>query len=101
MSQSFDASAVARIARLANIPLPEYQEEELAQAFTKTMEVVDQLNTIETSGVEPTHQVTGLTNVWRDDVVIPEHSFTQAEALSNAALSVEGYFAVPQVREEK
>lgn len=101
MSQTFDRSAVAKIAQLANIPAPEHQQEQLADAFTKTMEVVEQLNAVDTAEVEPTHQVTGLTNVWRDDIVIPEQSFTQAEALSNAAQSIDGYFAVPQVREEK
>ena len=101
MSQTFDRSTVAKIAELANIPVSESTMEQLASAFTETMRVVDELNALDTAGIEPTHQVTGLTNVWRDDVVLPEQSFTQSEALSNAPHTVDGYFAVPQVREEK
>lgn len=85
------------IAKLANIPVSEKEAEDLADAFEETLEVVDQLQKIDVAQVEPTHQVTGLTNVFRKDEVNHQRMFSQKQALANASQTHNGYFVVPRV----
>jgi len=101
MSQSFSSQDVMKVAQLANIPVDPSQATTLAQGFTTTMSVVDQLNTIDVTNISPTHHVTGLENVMREDVVDQERMFTQEEALSNASRTENGYFVVDQVIEQE
>ncbi|MGB0389765.1 MAG: Asp-tRNA(Asn)/Glu-tRNA(Gln) amidotransferase subunit GatC, partial [Ardenticatenaceae bacterium] len=53
------------------------------------------LQELDTSGIPPTAQVTGLTGVMREDVVAP--SLTQEQVLSNAAAAQDGFVVVPAV----
>ena len=92
---------VAHIARLANIPVTADEEERLAAGFNITMLVVDELFKVNATGVEPTHQVTGLENILREDEVDIERQFTQSQALQNAKNTYNGFFVVDQVLEEK
>lgn len=70
------------------------------QAFSETLAVIDHLHELDVQGVEPTHQVTGLENVWREDVVREECMFTQQQALANAAQTHDGFVVVPQIIEQ-
>lgn len=88
---------VSHVAKLANIPISDQEEKNLELAFEETLAVVEELQTVDVSGVEPTFQVTGLENVMRDDVVNDRRMFTQAQALANAKATHDGYFVVPQV----
>lgn len=92
---------VEHIAKLANIPVSEKEKEELAAGFEETLAVVDELNSLNVENVPTTHQVTGLENVWREDEINQETTFTQQEALANAEKSHDGYFVVPRILEEK
>lgn len=100
MAQQFTPADVAKVAKLANIPVDEKQAAALATGFTKTMTVVEQLNAIDTTGIEPTHHTTGLENVTREDVVDESRMFTQEQALQNAPRTYNGYFVVDQVIEQ-
>ncbi len=95
--QHLTVAQVQHVAKLADIPVSEAEALALATAFDETLAVVNQLQTVDTSAVQPTHQVTGLENVWREDVVRPDLSFSQAQALANAAEQHDGYFVVPQI----
>lgn len=92
-----NAALVAHIATLANIPIAKEEETKLAQGFVTTLGVIDQLMSVDTTDIAPTHQVSGLENVWRDDVVEDSRTFTQTEALANASKTHNGYFVVPQL----
>jgi aspartyl-tRNA(Asn)/glutamyl-tRNA(Gln) amidotransferase subunit C len=94
---TFTSDDVTHIATLANIPVTDEEKKQLASGFTTTMEVVDNLGKADTKDVEPTHQVTGLTNVWRKDVVDEKRTFSQEEALRNAPRTHNGYFVADQV----
>jgi aspartyl-tRNA(Asn)/glutamyl-tRNA(Gln) amidotransferase subunit C len=94
------SDTVKHIAHLANIPVSEAEEKKLAAGFTTTLKVVDQLNTIDISKVEPTSQVTGLSNVFREDTVDDKNMLTQKQALSNAKKTHNGYFVVDQILEQ-
>lgn len=88
---------VQHIGRLATIPLRETELQNFSHAFEETLVVVDELREPDVSHVEPTSQVTGFTNVWREDIAKPDQTFSQAAALKNAAKSHAGYFMVPGV----
>jgi len=88
---------VSHIALLANIPVTDEEKKTLADGFTKTMQVVDQLGQADTNTIEPTHQVTGLTNVMREDVVDEKRMFSQSDALRNGKRTYNGFFVVKQV----
>jgi aspartyl-tRNA(Asn)/glutamyl-tRNA(Gln) amidotransferase subunit C len=94
---AFSVSDVQHIAKLANIPISQEEEIKLAEGFTTTMNVVDELQKVNVNGVEPTHQVTDKENQFREDIVDEKRMFTQQQALQNAANTHEGYFVVPQL----
>lgn len=88
---------VIHIAALAAIPVSHEETEKLADGFTTTLKVVEDLKIANTGNVGPTHQVTGLENVMREDSVDEERMFTQEEALRNAPRTHNGYFVVDQI----
>ncbi len=98
---SVNNTQVKHIAQLANIPISEEESNKLAQDFSETLQVVDQLKKADVSKVEITHQVTGFKNVFREDVAKEDQSFTQKEALANAHKTYKGYFVVPYVLQNK
>ena len=97
MSTQFTSDDVSKIAKLALIPVTDVEKKELAKGFNTILKVLDTLNKIDISNVEPTYQVTGLTNVFRDDEVDKDRMFSQEEALANAPKAHAGYFMVDAV----
>lgn len=89
---------VEKIARLANLSLSPEEIVRLSDQLSATLDYVNKLQTVQTEGVSPTFQTTGLTNVFREDEVKP--SLTQEQALSNARSTYGGYFKVQAVFEE-
>jgi aspartyl-tRNA(Asn)/glutamyl-tRNA(Gln) amidotransferase subunit C len=60
---------VLRLAWLSRLQLGDDEVDALAADITNILGYVEQLNELDTDGVEPTYQVTGLENVWRSDEV--------------------------------
>ena len=84
--------ALAQLARL------EFEGEALEQIRTDLDNIVamcEQLNAVDTEGVEPLIYMTDAVNVLRDDVVHQEIS--HEEALRNAPARDSDYFRVPKV----
>jgi aspartyl-tRNA(Asn)/glutamyl-tRNA(Gln) amidotransferase subunit C len=94
------SSNVAHIAKLAHIPVTGSEEAKLAIGFNTTIKVVDKLFKVDVTNVVPTSQVTGLENIFREDVVDVERQFSQDEALLNAKRTYNGFFVVDQVIEQ-
>ena len=88
---------VSHIAHLANIPISDDEEKKLTVAFEDTLKVIDELREVPVKNVEPTYQVTGLENIWREDEIDEKRMFSQDQALANAPKKHDGYFVVPQV----
>jgi len=97
----FTAQDVEKIAGLAQIPITDQEKNDLAKGFNQVIEVVDKLFEVDTRGVEPTSQVTGLENVSREDEIDTERMFTQAQALQNAKATHNGFFMVKQVIDQE
>jgi aspartyl-tRNA(Asn)/glutamyl-tRNA(Gln) amidotransferase subunit C len=62
---------VEHIALLARLGLTEAEKEKFATQLSSILEYVEQFKEVDTDGVEPTAQVTGLQNVMREDAVEP------------------------------
>ncbi|MEK7590964.1 MAG: Asp-tRNA(Asn)/Glu-tRNA(Gln) amidotransferase subunit GatC [Patescibacteria group bacterium] len=58
---------VRHIARLARLRLREDEVEKYANELTKILGFIEQLSEVDTKNVEPTAQVTGMQNRFRDD----------------------------------
>ncbi len=57
---------------------------------------VEQLNDVDTSGVQPTYQVTNLENVWRDDVLV-NYGLDREALLKNTPATQDGQIKVKRV----
>lgn len=86
---------VEHISWLASITISEEEKEELVAQFNTILEYFQQMDEVDTEGVEPTYRVVDLANVFRDDV--PGNSLSQEEALRNAPRREEGYFRSPRI----
>lgn len=83
---------ISHVAKLANLPLTDEEKKKFGKQLEETIEYIKNLNEVDTKGIEPTSQVTGLENVTREDIVKP--SFSQEEALKNAGSTQNGFFKV-------
>lgn len=86
---------VEHIAKLANLRLSPSEIKAFTKQLSEVLDYVEKLREVNTSNTEPTSQVTGLVNVFREDKV--KLSLTQKEALSNAKRKYKGYFVTKGV----
>ncbi len=91
---------VQHIAKLAHLPITPEQTMELAKQISITVHYVSQLQSLRTEQVVETSQVTGLTNVFREDEIDNSRMLSQEEALANASHVYNGFFVVPAVFSE-
>lgn len=88
-------SDVEKIAKLARIELSEEEKEKFTRQFENILEFVNELQEVDTSGVEEISQITGMANVWREDE--SGKSLTNEQALANAPTKKDGYFKVKEI----
>lgn len=93
------ADQVKKVAKLANLPLTSEEEEKYSEQISEILEYIEQLNRVDTSGVEPTFNITGLVSVMREDET--DSSLSQEEALLNTRQKKDGMFATKGVFEEE
>ena len=94
---ALDKAAVARIAALARIKLPEAEQGALAEELTGILAWIEQLNEVDTAGVEPMSSVAAMSLPMRDDVVTDGNC--RDRILANAPDAADGFFVVPKVVE--
>ncbi len=73
---------VLKLAQLARISLTDEEVEKYADELSAILQYVEQLSSVDVTGLEPTNQVTGLTNVMRKDEVI-HYGYEPAKLLEN------------------
>jgi len=88
---------VERIANLANLRLSESDIAKYAGDLEEILHYVDQLNELDTSGVEPMAQVLHAENLAPLRPDAPGPSLDQDTALQSAPLAGQGHFKVPKV----
>lgn len=97
-----DRAQVDYIAKLAQLAVTEEEKQEFIGQMNSILEYVEQLNQLDTHGIEPTAQAVHTSEQnysWRADR--SEASFTQEESLRNGPATGSGHFKVPKVISEK
>jgi aspartyl-tRNA(Asn)/glutamyl-tRNA(Gln) amidotransferase subunit C len=90
---------VEHVARLARLELTDDEKLTFTRQLSSILTYMDQLKTVDTTGVEPTATVLPVTNVFREDEVQP--SLSQEHALANAPDQSGGFFRVPRILEDR
>ena len=86
---------VQRVAKLARIGLSAEEAARMSVELGQIVGFMEQLAAVDVAGVSPTDQVTGLVDVWREDVARP--SLSRETMLENAPEQKDGYVVVKRV----
>jgi aspartyl-tRNA(Asn)/glutamyl-tRNA(Gln) amidotransferase subunit C len=73
---------IIKLAALARLDLSDDEIAEYSQELTEILHYVEQLQNVDVAGLQPTNQVTGLTNVMREDDVI-DYGYQPQDLLKN------------------
>jgi aspartyl-tRNA(Asn)/glutamyl-tRNA(Gln) amidotransferase subunit C len=87
---------VRKLASLSALQISDPEAVKLQTELQNILKFVEQLNSVDTTGVEPTYQVTGLENVWRDDEII-DYGLSREALLKNAPNKQDGQIKVKRV----
>ena len=87
---------VRHLAQLSSLQLDDTEAEALRVDLEAILGYIEQLSELDTTGVEPTYQVTDLQNVWRDDVSA-ESSADRAALLATSPATENNQIKVPKV----
>ena len=104
---SLDKDTVARIARLARLKVPDEELAPLAGELSGILSWIEQLNEVDTQGVEPMSSVSDVTLPMREDQVtdggIAESVLANAPGgavyIESTDRHAGGFFTVPKVAE--
>lgn len=94
---AIDAATVRKVARLARIAEPEDKLEPLARELNGILNWIEQLNEVDTDGVEPMTTAIHTPLPMREDEVTDGGD--PARVLANAPKAVNNFFVVPKVVE--
>ncbi len=90
-----DDALILRLENLARLELSAAERTKMQGSLTNILTMVEQLNTLDTEGVEPLVYINEDVNVWREDTV--NHQLSRQNALKNAPDSDGVFFKVPKV----
>jgi aspartyl-tRNA(Asn)/glutamyl-tRNA(Gln) amidotransferase subunit C len=88
---------IEKVARLARLELSEEEKETYGNQLEQILTYMEQLNQLDTAGVEPTSHAIPIQNAFREDEMKP--SFLQEEVLGIAPEKEDGHFKVPRIIE--
>jgi len=94
---ALDTDTVRRIARLARIHVDDADLAPLADELNNILGWIEQLDEVDTDGVEPMTSVVEMVQRLRADQM--NDGNLQNEVLANAPAAADGFFAVPKVVE--
>ena len=98
IKKDLSSDEVKHVAQLAKLDLTDKQIEHFKEQLSSILHLVEQVSKVDTKNIEPTSQVTGMENVFREDEV--SVSLPQEEVLKNASRKHNGYFMVDAILEE-
>jgi len=87
---------ILKLARLARVSLTDDEASEFTGELASILQYVEMLNAVDTDGLLPTSQVTGLTNVTRPDVV-RDYGYQEADLLKNVPALENGQIKVKRM----
>ncbi len=88
---------IEKVAGLARLELSKEEKEVFGNQLEQILTYMEQLNRLDTTGVEPTSHAIPIYNVFRDDEVKP--SSPHEEVLAIAPDEEDGHFKVPRIVE--
>ena len=88
---------VEHVAKLARLELTEEEKTLYTKQLSQILDYIDQLNKVETKGVEPMTQPIPTVNVMREDIV--KKQYGREDLLKNAPQEEYGFFRVPKIGE--
>jgi aspartyl-tRNA(Asn)/glutamyl-tRNA(Gln) amidotransferase subunit C len=87
---------VQHLAQLSSLQLADDEVTNLQADIEHILDYVQQLSELDTTGVEPTYQVTDLQNVWRNDTII-DSGISREQLLALSPESANNSVKVPKV----
>ena len=87
---------ILKLAQLSRLQLTDDEIDQFGQEISAILHYVEQLQKVDLKGLEPTSQVTGLTNVTRPDEV-KDYGYTTEQLLKNAPATHDGQFKVKRM----
>ncbi|MBI1305357.1 MAG: Asp-tRNA(Asn)/Glu-tRNA(Gln) amidotransferase subunit GatC [Bacteroidetes bacterium] len=90
---------IDELAHLARLEFSDEAKERIKEDLGRILEFCEQLNEVDTEGVEPLIYMSDVTDGLRED--IPAAPLPKAEALKNAPKADSDYFKVPKVLNKK
>lgn len=88
---------VKYVANLARLNVSDAEADELCTQMADIIAFADELNKVNTEGIEPTNHAIKVENVLREDVV--KESYDRDEIIKNAPMKQAGCYAVPRIVE--
>ncbi|MBQ8887217.1 MAG: Asp-tRNA(Asn)/Glu-tRNA(Gln) amidotransferase subunit GatC [Candidatus Gastranaerophilales bacterium] len=86
---------VKHVAKLARLELTEEEIDKYSKQLGSILQYVEQMNEVDTTGIEPMPHAIPVYNVMREDVV--KYEQTKDEMLANAPFEEDGFFRVPKI----
>jgi aspartyl-tRNA(Asn)/glutamyl-tRNA(Gln) amidotransferase subunit C len=90
------AKDIKKLARLCHLKLTDAEVDKYQAELSAILNYVKKLQTVDITGLEPTSQVTGLTNVMRADELL-DYGATADELLKNAPAIEDHQFKVKRI----
>jgi len=88
---------IEKVARLARLELSGEEKKTFGNQLEQILTYMEQLNRLDTAGVDPTSHAIPMDNVFREDEV--KLSFPREEILSLSPDQEDGHFKVPRIIE--
>lgn len=90
-----DNSLISRLEKLARLQLDDAARNALVSDLNKILEMIEKINALDTTGIEPlAYPVTLETNYRADEIGVP---FSREQALKNAPKHDSQFFYVPKI----
>ncbi|MBM4276399.1 MAG: Asp-tRNA(Asn)/Glu-tRNA(Gln) amidotransferase subunit GatC [Deltaproteobacteria bacterium] len=88
---------IEKVAKLARLELSEEEKKTFGNQMEQILAYMEQLNRLDTTGVEPTSHAIPMVNVFREDEV--KRSVSREEILEISPDQGDGHFKVPRIIE--
>ena len=92
---AIDIETIKKVAHLARLELTAEEESQLSVDIEQILDWINQLDEVDTTGIEPVIHMHQNINSYRED--IPNNDLTREEALVNAPQKDDEYFKVVKV----
>ena len=86
---------IEHLAKLARLKLTNAEKEKFSNQMGTIIEYIEKLGELDTKNVEPTSNVLGLSNVFREDVVT--EPLTNQVPINDSPAHSKGHYEVPKI----